>query len=186
MISSLTMMKSFLIWFTLSPIFYMGILLVILISLYHIALHIYYLWIFYRCPICIEEYKFTDSVCILSCGHRYHRRCILKWLQYNRQCCICRARIGRRSYSAIHAAGYWSRIKNWSPFLSSYTRYTMATLQRVNELDRQIRDPTNNGDPIAKIIALLILNRVRKTFTEHRPTRVVPIQAPAEPSIGPE
>ena len=62
----------------------------------------------------------------------------------------------------------------------------MATLQRVNELDRQIRDPTNNGDPIAKIIALLILNRVRKTFTEHRPTRVVPIQAPAEPSIGPE
>jgi len=106
MISSLTMMKSFLIRFTLSPIFYMGILLVILISLYHIALHIYYLWIFYRCPICIEEYKFTDSVCILSCGHRYHRRCILKWLQYNRQCCICRARIGRRSYSAIHAAGY--------------------------------------------------------------------------------
>ena len=64
--------------------------------------------------------------------------------------------------------------------------HTMATLQRVNELDRQIRDPTNSGDPIAKIIALLILNRVRRSFTERPPTRVVPIQAPADPPVGPE
>ena len=67
----------------------------------------------------------------------------------------------------------------------------MATLQRVNELDRQIRDPTNNGDPIAKIIALLILAIVRATFVRRRPVRIVPIvnipmPAPAEPPVGPE
>ncbi len=106
MISSFTSMKSFLIRLTPSPIYYIGISLVILISLYHIALHIYYLWLFSSCPICLEDYKFTDSVCILSCGHRYHRRCILKWLQCNPRCCICRHRVGPRSYSAIHARGY--------------------------------------------------------------------------------
>ena len=106
MISSFTSMKSFLIRLTPSPIYYIGISLVILISLYHIALHIYYLWLFSSCPICLEDYKFTDSVCILSCGHRYHRRCILKWLRCNPRCCICRHRVGPRSYSAIHARGY--------------------------------------------------------------------------------
>ena len=64
--------------------------------------------------------------------------------------------------------------------------HTMATLQHVNELERRVRNPNNGGDPTAKKKALLILAIVRATFVRRRPVRIVPIQAPADPPVGPE
>ena len=67
----------------------------------------------------------------------------------------------------------------------------MATLQRVNELERRVRNPNNGGDPTAKKKALLILAIVRATFVRRRPVRIVPIvsipmPAPADPPVRPE
>ena len=67
----------------------------------------------------------------------------------------------------------------------------MSTLQRVNELERRVRNPNNGGDPTAKKKALLILAIVRTTFARRRPVRIVPIvnipmPAPADPPGGPE
>ena len=67
----------------------------------------------------------------------------------------------------------------------------MATLQRVNELERRVRNPNNGGDPTAKKKALLILAIVRTTFAMRRPVRIVPIvsipmPAPTGPPVGPE
>ncbi|CAM8960438.1 unnamed protein product [Rhodiola kirilowii] len=44
------------------------------------------------CPICLEEYKNTDSVGKLSgCGHGYHSSCIKKWLSMKNSCPICKS-----------------------------------------------------------------------------------------------
>jgi len=44
-----------------------------------------------RCVICLEEYKFKDSMGKLKCGHDYHAGCIKKWLQVKSVCPICKA-----------------------------------------------------------------------------------------------
>jgi len=46
-----------------------------------------------RCVICLEEYKFKDSMGKLKCGHDYHADCIKKWLQVKSVCPICKASV---------------------------------------------------------------------------------------------
>ncbi|OEL32037.1 E3 ubiquitin-protein ligase MBR1 [Dichanthelium oligosanthes] len=46
-----------------------------------------------RCVICLEEYRFKDSVGKLKCGHDYHADCIKKWLQVKNVCPICKASV---------------------------------------------------------------------------------------------
>lgn len=42
-----------------------------------------------ECSICLN---FTDTMSIVTkCGHIYHYRCIMKWLNYQKCCPICRA-----------------------------------------------------------------------------------------------
>ncbi|AQK84231.1 E3 ubiquitin-protein ligase MBR2 [Zea mays] len=44
-----------------------------------------------RCVICLEDYKFEDSVGKLKCNHKYHADCIKKWLQVKNACPVCKA-----------------------------------------------------------------------------------------------
>jgi len=44
-----------------------------------------------RCVICLEDYKFKDSIGKLKCGHDYHADCIKKWLQVKNACPVCKA-----------------------------------------------------------------------------------------------
>jgi hypothetical protein len=41
------------------------------------------------CPVCMEDAS-CDSIA-LSCGHAFHKRCIMVWLQMNSSCPCCRA-----------------------------------------------------------------------------------------------
>lgn len=44
-----------------------------------------------ECAICLEKYRTNVSLCGLPCGHNYHHKCILIWLQRdNHHCPICR------------------------------------------------------------------------------------------------
>ena len=49
-----------------------------------------------NCAICLDSYNDGDLVCSSNnagCGHRFHRTCMLDWLQKHEECPCC-----RRSY----------------------------------------------------------------------------------------
>lgn len=47
------------------------------------------------CSVCLDEdrpiYQPTDNTCYLSCGHKFHSNCLLKWFVRNKTCPCCRA-----------------------------------------------------------------------------------------------
>lgn len=43
------------------------------------------------CPICLNEYEFTDNVRVLQCNHIYCHDCILKWLTVVYSCPVCKS-----------------------------------------------------------------------------------------------
>jgi hypothetical protein len=46
-----------------------------------------------ECNICISEYEEGDRLRILQCLHKFHAKCIDKWLQVNRSCPTCREQV---------------------------------------------------------------------------------------------
>lgn len=48
---------------------------------------------FDNCSICTEEYKDTDMVSVLKCGHIFHPKCIKEWGHYNPSCPVCKENI---------------------------------------------------------------------------------------------
>lgn len=44
-----------------------------------------------QCSICLEEFENRlEEVTRMPCSHVYHAHCIVKWLEYNRLCPLCR------------------------------------------------------------------------------------------------
>ncbi|XP_058772155.1 uncharacterized protein LOC131645991 [Vicia villosa] len=46
-----------------------------------------------QCPICMEDFKLGDQACQLPCNHRYKFECILRWLNNNTTCPVCRLQL---------------------------------------------------------------------------------------------
>ena len=49
------------------------------------------------CSICISDYQANDTLVELPCKHRYHKDCIIPWLQQHRKCPICNVVIHERT-----------------------------------------------------------------------------------------
>ncbi|KAF4351065.1 hypothetical protein F8388_013170 [Cannabis sativa] len=45
------------------------------------------------CSICLEDMSVGLEVIKLSCEHKYHEECIVKWLQISRFCPMCRSKV---------------------------------------------------------------------------------------------
>ena len=45
-----------------------------------------------ECVICLDNILLQDKVRIDSCGHIFHRNCILTWFLFNNSCPVCRIR----------------------------------------------------------------------------------------------
>ncbi|KAG4148189.1 hypothetical protein ERO13_D05G270820v2, partial [Gossypium hirsutum] len=43
-----------------------------------------------ECAICLEEFVEGEEVAWMPCGHGYHEGCIVKWLETNHICPLCR------------------------------------------------------------------------------------------------
>jgi len=45
-----------------------------------------------ECPICMENLESDNEICLLSCNHPYHKRCIVGWFMSGaeRRCPYCR------------------------------------------------------------------------------------------------
>ncbi|KAK7321031.1 hypothetical protein VNO77_31133 [Canavalia gladiata] len=46
-----------------------------------------------HCPICMEEFKVGDRACRLPCNHTYRSECIIRWLNNNKTCPVCRLQL---------------------------------------------------------------------------------------------
>ena len=45
------------------------------------------------CIICTDSYIENELVCVLSCNHFFHEKCIEEWIKYKNECPICRTNI---------------------------------------------------------------------------------------------
>ena len=43
----------------------------------------------YLCCICLGNIAKVRTFCTLRCGHRFHSKCIQKWVIYKKKCPIC-------------------------------------------------------------------------------------------------
>ena len=44
-----------------------------------------------ECPICISRFAPKQNITKFACGHRFHTKCINRWLERNNCCPLCRA-----------------------------------------------------------------------------------------------
>ena len=43
------------------------------------------------CTICLENFKIGEGKRMLPCSHIFHKKCIDRWIKYNKpECCLCR------------------------------------------------------------------------------------------------
>lgn len=42
------------------------------------------------CPICIEQIKKGEDICITDCKHYYHKDCLLQWFNNSYDCPLCK------------------------------------------------------------------------------------------------
>ena len=43
-----------------------------------------------ECPICLEEFSYTDKVILLKCCHLFCRSCFTQWAKTSITCPLCR------------------------------------------------------------------------------------------------
>ncbi|KXJ18413.1 RING finger protein 24 [Exaiptasia diaphana] len=49
------------------------------------------------CTICLEDFKGREEINMCKCGHAYHHKCIMKWLEIKDTCPICQRNVRRKS-----------------------------------------------------------------------------------------
>ena len=54
------------------------------------------------CSICLEELDSKSNFVITSCNHSFHSDCLLKWLNNNNNCPLCRNKLIDKQYSNIN------------------------------------------------------------------------------------
>ncbi len=43
-----------------------------------------------NCSICLENYEKKDSITLTKCSHLFHKECLTKWYDKNKNCPMCR------------------------------------------------------------------------------------------------
>lgn len=41
------------------------------------------------CAICLDDFRSKEEISICRCGHAYHHKCIMKWMEVKETCPIC-------------------------------------------------------------------------------------------------
>jgi len=43
-----------------------------------------------ECRVCMTSFGGDDTVCVLDCGHMFHRECLVPWVKAHSTCPLCR------------------------------------------------------------------------------------------------
>lgn len=41
------------------------------------------------CAICLDDFRYKEDISICRCGHAYHCKCIMEWMEIKETCPIC-------------------------------------------------------------------------------------------------
>ncbi|KAK3743718.1 hypothetical protein QZH41_012387 [Actinostola sp. cb2023] len=52
------------------------------------------------CTICLDDFKAREEINLCKCGHAYHHKCIMKWLEIKDTCPICQRNVRRKTRTA--------------------------------------------------------------------------------------
>ena len=95
----------------------------------------------YECNICLE----CDSKCnfkMKSCDHRFHAKCIQKWLETNNTCPICRKKV----YT----------------FQSQTSLYNQWFQEKQNEYEEILTDVFNNVEDNSFMIEVFLIHSLKE------------------------
>ncbi|XP_046348032.1 RING finger protein 24-like [Haliotis rufescens] len=45
------------------------------------------------CAVCLEEFKYKETLAICPCKHKFHQKCLTQWLQHRNICPMCKAKV---------------------------------------------------------------------------------------------
>lgn len=67
------------------------------------------------CVICMDDYLENNKCSELHCGHKFHKKCILKWMNERRTCPLCNSNFllssGKR-YNEDDEDSFYSQIED--------------------------------------------------------------------------
>ncbi|XP_031556063.1 RING finger protein 24-like [Actinia tenebrosa] len=52
------------------------------------------------CTICLDDFKSREEINMCRCGHAYHHKCIMKWLEIRETCPICQHNVQTNTRSS--------------------------------------------------------------------------------------
>lgn len=67
-----------------------------------------------ECPICLEEVK-PGAESRTSCGHVFHLHCAQSWFRTKNTCPVCRAELGRLTWTALFQLFMWEMLQEPVP-----------------------------------------------------------------------
>ncbi|XP_074641041.1 RING finger protein 24-like [Tubulanus polymorphus] len=45
------------------------------------------------CPVCLDEYHTKEQIALCRCGHTFHKKCLVMWLDQKNNCPVCKATV---------------------------------------------------------------------------------------------
>lgn len=108
------------------------------------------------CAICLDDFQHKEEISICRCGHAYHHKCIMKWMEIKETCPICQRNCrhennngGERTPLLTNPLDIWM---DWLPCLSN----VMSTTSQSHPAATQ-QAPKLNVSDIGKWLLLVTL-----------------------------
>lgn len=108
------------------------------------------------CAICLDDFQHKEEISICRCGHAYHHKCIMKWMEIKETCPICQRNCrhennngGERTPLLTNPLDIWM---DWLPCLSN----VMSTTSQSHPAATQ-QAPKLNVSDIGKRLLLVTL-----------------------------
>lgn len=108
------------------------------------------------CAICLDDFQHKEEISICRCGHAYHHKCIMKWMEIKETCPICQRNCrhennngGERTPLLTNPLDIWM---DWLPCLSNVMSKTSQSHPAATQ-----QAPKLNVSDIGKWLLLVTL-----------------------------
>jgi len=106
-----------------------------------------------ECPICFDDICVSSTGCVeMSCSHKFHLKCIGKWLNKNSTCPMCRHKTSemetlQEQPTVVYGIGSRIRMDEWINSSINHYEMTILTNHTIHELNSQVELPDADGIP---------------------------------------